>query len=43
MHIPADGVVDVGVPMVLVITVTVVPLGGLTVRDDVDVPDDSNW
>ena len=38
-----DDVFDVVVPMVLVITITVVPLGGgPAVRDDIGVPDDSN-
>ena len=43
MRSPVNGVFDVDVPVVLVITVTVVSLvGGLVVRDDVDVPNDSN-
>ena len=45
MPSPVDGVLNVVVPVILVITVTVVPLDlvdGLSVRDEVGVPDDSN-
>ena len=43
MHLRVNGVFDVAVPVVLVISVTVVPLiGGLAVRADVGAPDESN-
>ena len=43
MHSPVNDVFDVDVSMVLVITITVVPsCGGLFVRNDVGVLDNSN-
>ena len=43
MHSLVDGVFDVDVPVLLVITITVVLSGGgLAVRDDVGVTNDSN-